>query len=113
MWETWPKGEVGKKGEVGEKRSKGNAADVEELQQHLSDRIDGRLDCWIVLTFLTQKKRSLGSAASIMSVLLHNRNSSALFRKNLTEIKGNFVSYFNTIGSHFERVQSHLKKLDF
>ena len=42
-----PKGEVGRgrKGEVGEKGSKGNAAEVEELQKHLSDRIDGRLDC--------------------------------------------------------------------
>ena len=66
--ETSTKGEVGRKEEVGEKGSKGNAAEVEELQQHLSDRIDGRLDCWIVLTFLTQKKRRFGSAASIMCV---------------------------------------------
>ena len=37
-----PKEEVGRKGEVGEKGNKRNATAVEELQQHLSDRIDGR-----------------------------------------------------------------------
>ena len=35
-------GKLGPKGEVGEKGSKGNAAEPEELQQHLSDRINGR-----------------------------------------------------------------------
>ena len=35
------KGENGRKGDVGEKGSKGNAAKVEELLQHLSERIDG------------------------------------------------------------------------
>ena len=61
-----PKREVGRKGEVGEKGSKGNATEVEELQQHLSDCSDGRLDCRIMLMFLTQKKRGSGSAATIM-----------------------------------------------
>ena len=39
-----PKKEVGRKGEVGVKGNKRNATEVEELQQHLSDRIDGRYD---------------------------------------------------------------------